>query len=129
MSHQTKNGFSIKKRIKSFDYAFKGIAFVLKTQHNAWIHLFATLIAVILGFIFSINQNEWISIIICIGLVLACETINTSIELLCDARFPDYDKRAERIKDTAAGAVFLVAMASLIVGCIIFLPKIIKFFA
>lgn len=125
MVDQTKNDFSLKKRLKSFSYAFKGIAFVLKTQHNAWIHLLATLLAVGLGFAFSISQSEWIAIIICIGVVLAFETMNTSVELLCDARFPDYDKRAERIKDTAAGAVFLVAMASLIVGLIIFLPKII----
>ena len=125
MVDQTKNNFSLKKRLKSFSYAFKGIAFVLKTQHNAWIHLLATLLAVGLGFAFSISQSEWIAIIICIGVVLAFETMNTSVELLCDARFPDYDKRAERIKDTAAGAVFLVAMASLIVGLIIFLPKII----
>lgn len=126
MVDQTKNNFSIKKRLKSFVYASKGIAFVLKTQHNAWIHLLATLLAVSLGFVFSISQNEWIAIIICIGIVLAFETMNTSIELLCNVRFPDYDKRAERIKDTAAGAVFIVAMASLVVGVIIFLPKIIQ---
>ncbi len=126
MSNPTKNSFSIKKRLKSFVYAFKGIAYVVKTQHNAWIHLFAALLAIALGFTFSISQNEWIAIIICIGLVLACESLNTSIEVLCDARFPEYDKRAERIKDTAAGAVLLVAMASLIVGVIIFLPKIIQ---
>jgi diacylglycerol kinase (ATP) len=126
MVNQTKNNFSFSKRLKSFHYAFNGIAYVLKTQHNLWIHLVATLLAVSLGFIFSISQNEWIVIIICIGIVLALETMNTSIELLCDARFPDYDKRAERIKDTAAGAVFIVAMASLVVGLIIFLPKIIQ---
>ncbi|NWJ50883.1 MAG: diacylglycerol kinase family protein [Bacteroidetes bacterium] len=126
MVNQIKNNFSFQKRLKSFVYAFKGIAFVFKTQHNAWIHLLATLLVVGLGFIFSIHQNEWIAIIICIGTVLAFETMNTSIELLCDARFPDYDKRAEIIKDTAAGAVLLVALASVIVGLIIFLPKIIQ---
>lgn len=126
MVNQIKNNFSFQKRLKSFVYAFKGIAFVFKTQHNAWIHLLATLLVVGLGFIFSIHQNEWIAIIICIGTVLAFETMNTSIELLCDARFPDYDKRAEIIKDTAAGAVLLVALASVVVGLIIFLPKIIQ---
>jgi diacylglycerol kinase (ATP) len=129
MVDQTKNNFSFQKRLKSFVYAFKGIAFVLKTQHNAWIHLFATFLAVGLGFVFSISQNEWIAVIICIGIVLAFETMNTSIELLCDARFPDYDKRAERIKDTAAGAVFIVAMAALAVGLMIFLPKVIQVLA
>ena len=126
MSHQTKSTFSIQQRLKSFIYAFKGIAYVIKTQHNAWIHLMATLVAICLGFVFTISKTEWIAIIICIGMVLAFETINTSIELLCDARFPEYDKRAEIIKDTAAGAVFLVAMAALTIGIMIFLPKIIQ---
>ena len=120
--------FSTHKRLKSFVYAYRGILYISRTQHNAWIHLALTFVAVILGICLSITQAEWIAIILCIGIVFAAETFNTSIELLCDARFTEYDKRAEIIKDTSAGAVLLVSIASAIVGCIIFLPKLIELF-
>ena len=118
--------FSIYKRLKSFVYAYRGILYILRTQHNAWIHLALTFVALILGVCLSITQAEWIAIILCIAIVFAAETFNTSIELLCDARFTEYDKRAEIIKDTSAGAVLLVSIASAIVGGIIFLPKLIE---
>ncbi|MDP4164274.1 MAG: diacylglycerol kinase family protein [Bacteroidota bacterium] len=124
MIDKNKNQFSTRKRLLSFVYAYHGILYLVRTQHNAWIHLGLTAIAIILGFLLSISQVEWIAIVLCIGIVFAAEAFNTSIEMICDARFPDYDKRAEIIKDTAAGAVLFVAMAAAITGCIIFLPKL-----
>lgn len=124
MIDANKKVFSSRKRLQSFVYAYRGILYLLRTQHNAWIHLGFALIAIILGVCLSISQSEWIAIIICIGMVFASETVNTSIELLCDARFTEYDKRAEIIKDTAAGAVLIVSFSSAIVGVIIFLPKL-----
>lgn len=124
MIDTNKRVFSSRRRLQSFVYAYRGILYLLRTQHNAWIHLGFALIAIILGVCFSISQSEWIAIIICIGMVFASETINTSIELLCDVRFTEYDKRAEIIKDTAAGAVLIVSISSAIVGVIIFLPKL-----
>lgn len=128
MIDANKKGFSIGSRLKSFVYAFRGIGYLLRTQHNAWIHLGLTLLAFALGVWFSISQTEWILIILCIGIVFAAESFNTAIEQLCDARFTEYDKRAEIIKDTAAGAVLLVAIAAAITGLIIFLPRLIKLF-
>ena len=124
MIDANKKVFSTQKRLKSFVYAYRGISYLLRTQHNAWIHLGFTVIAVVLGVCFSITQTEWLFIILCIGVVFAAETFNTSIELLCDARFTEYDKRAEIIKDTAAGAVLLVSISSAIIGVIIFLPRL-----
>ena len=124
MIDANKNLFSTRKRLQSFVYAYRGILYLLRTQHNAWIHLGFTLIAILLGICFSITQFEWIAILLCIGIVFAAETFNTSIELLCDARFTEYDKRAEIIKDTAAGAVLIVSVMAAIVGGIIFLPKL-----
>lgn len=129
MINANKSTFSTQKRLQSFVYAFRGILYLLRTQHNAWIHMGFTLMALVLGVCFSISQLEWIAIIICIGLVLAAEAFNTSIELLCDARFTDYDKRAELIKDTAAGAVLIVSLAAAVIGTIIFIPRIIKLFS
>lgn len=124
MIDANKKVFSSRKRLQSFVYAYRGILYLLRTQHNAWIHLVFALIAILLGVLFSITQFEWIAILICIGIVFAAETFNTSIELLCDARFTEYDKRAEIIKDTAAGAVLIVSVSAAIVGGIIFLPKL-----
>ena len=123
MIDANKKTFSTRKRLQSFVYAYRGILYLLRTQHNAWIHLALAFIAVILGICFSITQFEWIAILICIGIVFAAEAVNTSIELLCDARFTEYDKRAEIIKDTAAGAVLIVSIVAAIVGSIIFLPR------
>lgn len=124
MIDANKKVFSTRKRLQSFVYAYRGILYLLRTQHNAWIHLGFALMALVLGVCFSITQLEWIAIIICIGMVFAAETFNTSIELLCDARYTEYDKRAEIIKDTAAGAVLIVSISSAIIGGIIFLPKL-----
>lgn len=129
MINANKNAFSTQKRLYSFVYAFRGILYLLRTQHNAWIHMGFAVIALVLGVCFSISQFEWIAIIVCIGLVLAAEAFNTSIELLCDARFTDYDKRAELIKDTAAGAVLIVSISAAIVGSIIFLPRFVMLFS
>ena len=124
MIDANKKVFSSRKRFQSFVYAYRGISYLLRTQHNAWIHLAFAIIAILLGVYFSITQFEWIAILICIGIVFATETINTSIELLCDTRFTEYDKRAEIIKDTAAGAVLIVSIMAAIVGGIIFLPRL-----
>lgn len=128
MINANKNVFSTHKRLQSFVYAYRGILYLFRSQHNTWIHMGVTLIALGLGVYFSIDRLEWIAIIICIGMVLAAEGFNTAIELLCDARFTDYDKRAERIKDTAAGAVLIVSIAAAVIGTIIFLPKLVMRF-
>ena len=128
MIDPNKKEFSTRSRLKSFVYAFKGIGYLLRTQHNAWIHLGFAILALALGVCFSISPFEWILIILCIGIVFAAEAFNTAIEQLCDARFTEYDKRAEIIKDTAAGAVLIVAIASAVTGLIIFLPRLIKLF-
>ena len=64
------NRFSIQKRVKSFIFAFKGIKFFIKTQHNAWIHLFATILVIIFGFVLNVNLYEWCLLIFAIGFVL-----------------------------------------------------------
>jgi diacylglycerol kinase (ATP) len=128
MINPNNKAFSTRKRLKSFVYAYHGILHLIRTQHNAWIHLVITGVALAMGVCFSVTQSEWIAIILCIGIVFAAETFNTSIELLCDARFTEYDKRAEIIKDTAAGAVLIVSIASAITGAIIFLPKLLALF-
>ncbi len=116
------------KRILAFSYAFKGIAYFLKREAHAKIHLSAIILVVISGIVFKIKVNEWIAIILCMGLVLAAEAINSAIELLTDSIYKDYNPIAGHIKDIAAGAVLICAIVAAVVGCIIFVPHILILF-
>jgi len=114
----------LKKRIKSFAYAFKGIADLIKSEPNARIHIAAALASVTAGFLFNISKLEWCAVIIVIALVLCAEAFNTVIEKLVDHLFPYQNESARIMKDISAGAVLICAIVAFIVGCIIFLPKL-----
>ena len=112
----------LKKRIKSFGYAFKGIASLIRKEHNAWIHCTAIVLVTIAGFHFGITPTEWCIVVLCFGLVLAAEGFNTAIERLVDLVSPDFHPIAGDVKDVAAGAVLICAIAAAIVGMIVFIP-------
>lgn len=114
----------MKKLIRSFGYAFKGIAYATTSQLNFRIHLFATAIALLLGYFLHIAASEWQWLMLCITIVLVTEIFNTMIETLVDLVSPGYNEKAGRIKDMAAGAVVIAAAFALITGIIIFLPKL-----
>lgn len=118
--------FSICQRIKSFTFALKGILYAFKTQHNIRIHIIAMFFVITAGFIFRLNLIEWGLIVFAIGIVLVSELINTAIESLVDFISPNYNKNVGLIKDAAAGAVLISAITSVVIGLIIFLPKIIR---
>lgn len=115
----------IKRRLQSFMYAFQGVRELFRDTPNARIELLVAAIAIILGVVLRISTGEWIAIVILIGVVFAMEAINTAIETLadyaCDGKIHPAIRKA---KDLAAAGVLLVAIASLVVGFIIFLPKI-----
>ena len=123
MQHEFNKHFSIYHRMKSFRYAFRGIFLVIRNQHNCWIHLSVLLIVIILGIIFSLTSWEWCIIILTSALVLSLEAVNTALEYLVDMVSPQYQKQARDIKDIAAGAVLISAVAAVIAGLLIFLPK------
>ncbi|ANI89270.1 diacylglycerol kinase [Arachidicoccus ginsenosidimutans] len=120
----SKEKFSFKKRLASFRFAFNGLKLFIKTEHNAWIHIAATLVAIGFGAMFKISKTEWIEIFIVIGFVFSMEIINAAIERLCDFIYPDEHEIIKQIKDISAAAVLVSALVALIVGVIIFLPKI-----
>lgn len=120
--------FSLKKRVKSFTYAFKGIRLLMQ-QHNAWIHLAATLIVVAAGFYFQLRPGKWLAVIIAIGIVWAAEAFNTAIEHLVDLVSPEENETAGKVKDIAAAAVLITAIISVVIGCIVFVPEIISLFS
>ena len=108
----------------SFKYAFQGLCHMLKTQHNAWIHIAAMVTVICLSFYFRISRTEWIFVIFAIGFVFAAELINTALERLTDIVSPEKQAQAGQVKDLAAGAVLVAAITALIIGLIIFIPKI-----
>ncbi|GAA4319895.1 diacylglycerol kinase family protein [Mucilaginibacter gynuensis] len=114
----------MKKVIRSFGYAFKGIGYAFKTQLNFRIHSVATLIAAAMGFWLRISTAEWLWIILCIAIVLLTELLNTAIETLTDLVSPQYNEKAGHVKDVSAAAVVVSAVFALIVGMMIFLPKL-----
>lgn len=123
------DGFTLKKRLKSFKFAFNGIILLITREHNAWIHCFVTVCVIIAGFAFDISTTEWIAVTFAIGTVLAAEAVNSSIEAIADLVSPGYNEAIKRTKDLAAGAVLILAISAAIVGLIIFIPKIMEIFS
>lgn len=115
-----------KKLANSFKYAIEGIFSSFKTEMNMRIHISVMILVIILGFILKIKITEWIICIILFSLVIAGELFNTAIETVVDIVMPYKDERAKLAKDISAGAVLILAIASFIVGLIIFIPKIIS---
>lgn len=122
------NGFTFRKRMQSFRYAFHGIKLLVLHEHNAWIHCFAAICVIIAGLLFGLSRLEWIAIAIVIGMVIAAEAVNSSIEALADLVSPEYNEAIKRTKDLAAGAVLILAITAAVIGLLIFLPKIIVCF-
>ena len=108
----------------SFKYAFIGIYTSLKSERNMFIHFSIMVLVIICGIIFKISFAEWITCIILFGLVISAELINTSIETTIDLCMPDIHPKAKLAKDTAAGAVLVLALVSAIIGLMIFIPKL-----
>lgn len=113
----------MKKFINSFKYAFEGIVSSFKQERNMKIHFLAVILVVIFGLIYKISAQEWITLVILFGMVIASEMINTAIEEVVDIASPTKQKKAKLAKDIAAGAVLINAIIAVIVGLIIFIPK------
>ena len=78
---------------------------------------------VIAGVLLGLSRMEWVAVVIVIGAVLAAEAVNSALEAIADFVSPEYSEAIKRIKDLAAGAVLLMAIAAAIVGGIIFFPS------
>jgi len=124
MEKKEKERFSVIARIKSTNHAWRGLSILIKTTHNLWGHIFFGLLAIYLGFILNISSVEWILLVFVIGLVIITEALNTAFEIDINLTSPEYHPYARDTKDVAAGAVLISVVVAVIVGIIIFLPKI-----
>lgn len=118
----------LKKRIKSFGFAIKGVKTLIKTQENAQIHLLAIVVVTLAGLYFKLSSTEWCFIMVAYTIVLAAEAINTAIEFVVDLVSPEYHPLAGKAKDVAAAAVLITAIGAAVIGLIIFTPKILTLF-
>lgn len=128
MSNKPHKKFSLEKRVESFKYALNGLKIVFIEEHNARIHLIVSLIVIACGFIFHISTVEWIIICFAIGLVISMEIINSAIENLSDFVSPEYHKLIKKVKDISAAAVLVCTISSVVIGILVFLPKIAHLF-
>ena len=117
--------FSIRSRIRSFAYAIAGLKAFVYREHNARIHLVATVAVIIASCIFRVTLAEASALIIVTGLVWITELLNTCIERMADLITLEQNPHIKFIKDLAAGAVLVAAITAVVVGLIIFIPKII----
>jgi diacylglycerol kinase (ATP) len=111
----------MKRFLRGFLHAGRGIAAAWQGELNIKVMLVLSVIAVALGFYQDISSLEWALIILCIGMVLALEIMNTALEKFIDLQCPDHDPRYGRIKDMAAGAVLTLSVAAGIIGFLILL--------
>ena len=118
--------FILKRRIRSFRNAFSGIVLLLKFEYNARIHLAVFILVLIVGLLLKISAAEWLAVVFAAGLVFASECFNTALEYLADEISPAYSKKIRKAKDVAAAGVLISAAVSIIVGIIVFLPRIIR---
>ena len=114
----------LNSRIRSFGYAFNGLAHLFKSQVNARIHLVAAIVVMALAWLCNVSTIEWCLLLLCIGLVIAAEAINTSLEALTDLASPDYHPLAKKTKDLSAAGVLILAIAAAIIGLIILGPPL-----
>jgi len=116
--------FSIKARLRSFQFAWQGIVAFFFREHNAWLHFMATVSVFTLALLAGITQTEMFALVLSIGFVWAAEMFNTCIEHIMDFVTVEKHREIKFIKDCAAGAVLVAAVTALISGAIIFVPKV-----
>lgn len=109
----------IRGRRNSFQFAFSGFFYVLKTQKNAWLHLAATVIVVLLALWLQIDRLDWLAILLVIGLVWMAEFMNTALEVIVDLASPEKHPLAKVGKDVGAASVLIAAFLAVIIGVIV----------
>ncbi|WP_274476150.1 diacylglycerol kinase [Mangrovimonas aestuarii] len=120
---EQREGFLI-NRIKSIGFAFKGAFLLVKTEASIQIQFVIAIIMTLAGFYWNLSATEWALQCLAIGLVMAIEGLNTTVEKLSDFVHPQKHSKIGFIKDISAGAVFIAAVTAIVVGFIIYYPKL-----
>ncbi|CAM3811184.1 diacylglycerol kinase family protein [Mesobacillus zeae] len=108
----------------TFGFALSGIVSAVRNERNMKIHLFISVMVVVLGAVLTLTRLEWLFILLAIGGMLAAEMMNTAVERTVDLCTKEIHPLAKQAKDIAAGAVLIYAIMCVMIGLIIFIPKI-----
>lgn len=111
-------------RIRSTNHAWRGFDLFIKTTPNLRMHFFFIVLVIFLGFLLKITSTEWALVVVAIGFVIVSEAFNSAIEIDIDLTSPTYHPYARDTKDLAAAAVLLSVGVAVLIGIIVFLPKI-----
>lgn len=120
--HSRPERFSLRGRFRSFRYAIRGIALMLKSQHNAWLHAVASVLILFVGMLFGLTPGEWCWVVLAVMAVWTAEALNTALEFLADVTSPEFHPLVEKAKDVAAGAVLISALGSTTIGILVLGP-------
>lgn len=118
------DSFSVTARLRSFRYAFRGIAVTLRSQHNAWIHAAASVAVVGMGLWLDVGAADWCWLVLAMMAVWAGEAGNTAVERLADASVPEPHPLVRDAKDAAAGAVLIAALGAVVIGLLVLGPPL-----
>jgi len=119
----SENGY-LKSRIKAILIALDGIKYVFMTQKNTRIHAGFTVVVFILGWLLKISRIEWTTLLLVVGLVWVAEFLNTAVEVMIDIVSPEKNQAAKIGKDVSAGGVLIAAFVSILIGILIFGPRL-----
>lgn len=120
---------NIRKTLRSFRFAGRGIIDLFRYENNAKVHLLVAIVVIVVGSWLQFSVTEWAIILTQIGLVWAAEAVNTAIEKLCDVVSPGHNPTIGTVKDLAAGAVLIVSIVAVIVGVLLIGSKLISLFS
>ncbi len=118
--------FSLAARMRGVGHALRGIAALLRSQHNAWVHAAATLAVCGLGLVLGVGAADWLWLVFAITLVWMAEAFNTALEALADEASPEWRPAIDRAKDISAAAVLIAALGAAIVGVLVLGPPLIE---
>lgn len=110
--------------LRSFQYAFSGLFHFIRNDRNGRIHCSIILLVIAAGWYYQVSATEWMVLLLCCTIVPSLEMLNHALEELCNKVQPDKDPRIRIVKDVAAAAVVWAAIISVIIGSIIFVPRI-----
>lgn len=113
--------------VRSFTFAFVGLAHLLRTQPNFAVHLLAALLIGALGLLLGLRGAELAALVLAIGLVLVAEAANTALEAAVNLASPELHPLAKIAKDVGAAAVLLAAATAVVVGFVLLLPRLASF--
>lgn len=115
----------IRKHLKSYVYAFRGIWMALRLESNMKLHLLATLAVIVVNYLLDVKPTDWVITLLLIGIVWMAEMFNTAFEKLSDRVNPEHDELIKQVKDLAAGAVLVVCIVAVICAMIIYYPYVV----